>query len=49
MLTTLRGIAFVISDDATPIEDEVVLWLGRGQIGDIHVPIIVAIVVAIAG
>ena len=50
MFTTLRGIAFVISDGyATPIEDEVVLWLGRGQIGDIHVPIVIAIVVAIAG
>jgi ribose/xylose/arabinose/galactoside ABC-type transport system permease subunit len=50
MLTTLRGIAFVISDGyATPIRDDVVLWLGRGQIGDVHVPIVIAIVVAIVG
>ena len=50
MLTTLRGIAFVISDGyATPIHDDFVLWLGRGQIGDVHVPIVIAIVVAIVG
>lgn len=50
MLTTLRGIAFVISDGyATPVNDEVVLWLGRGQIGDLHVPILIAIVVVIVG
>jgi ribose/xylose/arabinose/galactoside ABC-type transport system permease subunit len=50
MLTTLRGIAFVISDGyATPITDEVVLWLGRGEMAGIHVPIIIAIVAAIIG
>lgn len=49
-LTTLRGIAFVISDGyATPVQDDVVLWLGRGQIGQIHVPIIIAAIVAIVG
>lgn len=50
MLTTLRGIAFVISDGyATPIDDDVIIWLGRGEIADIHVPIILAIVTAIIG
>ena len=50
MLTTLRGIAFVVSDGyATPAKDEFVLWLGRGQIGQIHTPIVVAVIVAIIG
>lgn len=50
MLTTLRGIAFVISDGyATPIEDDVVLWLGRGDLAGVHVPIIIAIVAAVIG
>jgi ribose/xylose/arabinose/galactoside ABC-type transport system permease subunit len=49
-LTTLRGIAFVISDGyATPIRDDVVLWLGRGQIGQIHVPIAIAAIAAVVG
>ncbi len=49
-LTALRGVAFVVSDGyATPVSDGVVLWLGRGQIGDIHVPIVIAAVVAIVG
>lgn len=49
-LTYLRGIAFVASDGyAVPIRDEVFLWLGRGQIGGIHVPILLAIVVALIG
>lgn len=50
MLTTLRGIAFVVSDGyATPVKDEFVLWLGRGQISQIHVPIVLAVIVAIIG
>jgi len=49
-LTTLRGIAFVVSDGyAIPIRDELVLWLGRGEIGQIHVPIVIAVLVAIIG
>lgn len=49
-LTYLRGIAFVISDGyAVPIKDDIFIWLGRGQIGEIHVPIVIAIVVAVVG
>lgn len=45
--TYLRGIAFVYSDGyAVPIQSEVFTWLGRGRIGEIHVPIIIALVVA---
>lgn len=50
MLTTLRGIAFVVSDGyATPVKDDLVLWLGRGKIGPIHTPIVLAVIVAIIG
>lgn len=50
LLTTLRGIAFVISGGyATPVRDDVVLWLGRGRIGELHVPILIAVVVALVG
>ena len=50
MLTTLRGVAFVVSDGyATPVKDELVLWLGRGKVGPLHTPIILAAVVAIVG
>ena len=50
MLTTLRGIAFVVSDGyATPVKDEFVLWLGRGQIASLHTPIVLAVIVAIIG
>ena len=50
MLTTLRGIAFVVSDGyATPVKDDLVLWLGRGKVGPIHTPIVLAAVVAILG
>ena len=50
MLTTLRGIAFVVSDGyATPVKDELVLWLGRGKVGPVHTPIVLAVVVAIVG
>lgn len=49
-LVSVRGIAFVISGGyATPVQDEVVLWLGRGQIGQVHVPILIAVVVALIG
>lgn len=49
-LTALRGVAFVVSDGyASPVQDPVVLWLGRGQIGDVHVPILLALVVAALG
>ena len=49
-LTYLRGIAFVISDGyAVPIKDDVFIWLGRGQIGGIHVPILLAVAVALVG
>jgi inositol transport system permease protein len=49
-LTAFRGIAFVISDGyASPVRDPVVLWLGRGQIGAIHVPILLAILIAALG
>ena len=50
MLTTLRGIAFVVSDGyATPVRDDLVLWLGRGKIGPIHTPVVIAVMVAIVG
>lgn len=49
-LTTLRGIAFVVSDGyASPVTDPVVLWLGRGEIGQIHVPIVIAVLIAALG
>lgn len=49
-LTAVRGIAFVISDGyATPIPDPFVLWLGRGQIYQIHVPILLAVLIAALG
>jgi ribose/xylose/arabinose/galactoside ABC-type transport system permease subunit len=49
-LTYLRGIAFVASDGyAVPIQDEVFLWFGRGEIVGIHVPIVLAIIVALIG
>src|SRR5262249_8377128 len=49
-LTTLRGIAFVVSAGyASPVTDPVVLWLGRGQVDQIHVPIMLALLVAVLG
>jgi ribose/xylose/arabinose/galactoside ABC-type transport system permease subunit len=49
-LTTLRGIAFVVSAGyASPVTDPVVLWLGRGQVDQIHVPIMLALLVAALG
>ena len=49
-LTYIRGIAFVYSNGyASPIKSESFNWIGRGWIGGIPVPIIVAGLVAIAG
>jgi inositol transport system permease protein len=49
-LTYLRGIAFVASDGyAVPIRDERFLWFGRGEIGGVHVPIVLAVIVALIG
>ena len=49
-LTYLRGIAFVYSSGyATPIKSEIFNWLGRGWIGGIPVPIIIAAIVAVIG
>jgi ribose/xylose/arabinose/galactoside ABC-type transport system permease subunit len=49
-LTYLRGIAFVASDGyAVPITNEIFLWFGRGEIGGVHVPIVLAVVVALVG
>jgi ribose transport system permease protein len=49
-LTYLRGIAFVASDGyAVPIADEAFLWFGRGELFGIHVPIVLALVVALVG
>ena len=49
-LTYLRGIAFVYSSGyATPINSEIFNWLGRGRIGGIPVPIIIAATVAAIG
>jgi inositol transport system permease protein len=49
-LTYLRGIAFVYSIGyATPIKSEIFNWLGRGWIGGIPVPIIIAAIVAVIG
>ncbi|MEQ8967399.1 MAG: ABC transporter permease [Azospirillaceae bacterium] len=49
-LTYLRGLAFVYSDGyATPIQNEFFNSLGRGEIFGIHVPIIIAAVVAATG
>jgi ribose/xylose/arabinose/galactoside ABC-type transport system permease subunit len=49
-LTYLRGVAFVISDGyAVPVSDEIFNWIGRGRIGIVPVPVILAIIVAAAG
>ncbi len=49
-LVSLRGIAFVISGGyATPVGNELVLWLGRGDIAGVHVPIVLAAIASIAG
>lgn len=49
-LTYLRGFAFVYSEGyAIPLTDPVVLWLGRGRLGEIHVPVLIAALIACAG
>jgi len=49
-LTSVRGVGFVISDGyATPINDPVFAWIGRGGLFGINAPFIIAIVVAIIG
>lgn len=49
-LTYLRGIAFVASDGyAVPIASDGFLWFGRGELIGIHVPILLAAVVALVG
>lgn len=49
-LTTVRGVGFVISDGyATPINDPVFVWIGRGGIGSLNAPFLIAIVVAVLG
>lgn len=49
-LTYFRGIAFVYSNGyASPIKSDIFNWLGRGWIGGIPVPIIIASIVAAIG
>jgi ribose/xylose/arabinose/galactoside ABC-type transport system permease subunit len=49
-LVSIRGFAFVYSNGyAKPISDPLVLWIGRGDLGGIDVPIVIALVVAAAG
>jgi ribose/xylose/arabinose/galactoside ABC-type transport system permease subunit len=50
MLTLVRGVAFVYSDGyAKPVSDPLFLYLGRGRIGDIPVPVIIAVIVTVIG
>lgn len=49
-LVYLRGIAFVASNGyAVPVSDPVYLEIGRGSLAGIHLPIVIAAVVAVAG
>jgi len=49
-LVSLRGLAFVYSKGYTiPIGDAGFLWLGRGDILSVNVPVVLAAAVAIAG
>lgn len=49
-LTSIRGVAFVYSDGyATPINDPVFVWIGRGDLFGINAPFLIAVVVAILG
>lgn len=49
-LVSLRGLAFVYSKGYTiPIEDAGFLWLGRGDILSVNVPVVLAAAVAVAG
>ncbi|WP_158234172.1 ABC transporter permease [Oceaniglobus indicus] len=49
-LTSIRGVAFVYSDGyATPINDPVMIWIGRGDLFGINAPFLIAMVVAVIG
>jgi ribose/xylose/arabinose/galactoside ABC-type transport system permease subunit len=49
-LVTVRGIAFVYSNGyAIPIEDRTFVWFGRGAILGVNTPMVLAVLVAIAG
>lgn len=50
MLTLVRGVAFVYSDGyAKPVTDPLFLHLGRGRMGDIPIPVIIAVIVTVIG
>ncbi|MDQ0394371.1 ABC transporter permease [Labrys monachus] len=49
-LVSIRGLAFVYSNGyAKPITDPFVLWIGRGSLAGVDVPILIAAVVAAVG
>ena len=49
-LTSVRGVAFVYSQGyAVPIEDSVLLWIGRGDVLGINAPFLIAIGTAVLG
>jgi ribose transport system permease protein len=49
-LVSVRGLAFVYSDGyAIPVKDETFIWLGRGAILGVNTPMVLAILVALAG
>jgi len=49
-LILVRGLAFVISNGyATPVASDFFKFIGRGSIGPIHTPIVIALVIALLG
>ncbi|MGI9331880.1 MAG: ABC transporter permease [Gammaproteobacteria bacterium] len=49
-LILVRGLAFVISDGyATPVANDLFKFIGRGAVGPIHTPIVIALVIALIG
>ena len=49
-LVSVRGFAFVYSDGyAIPIDNEIFVWFGRGAVLGVNTPMVLAILVAIAG
>jgi ribose/xylose/arabinose/galactoside ABC-type transport system permease subunit len=49
-LVSIRGIAFVYSNGyATPITNPAILWLGRGAVLGVDAPILIALLVVVAG
>ncbi len=49
-LTLVRGAAFVYTNGyAIPVSDEAFVAIGRGNLGGLHLPIIIALVVAVIG